>query len=293
VDATNPNPEPSEPSWVEVLRSGADALERAGAMVSRWLHDHREGLGQLASGLLLITLLQPRLSELRAQFQKSEWAYVIERLGFLDGLALMMLLDEAIDDESEAPVLDFIEAALREPGFLGECRARLAAAPLTEPQQCQLAAGLTHFERTEFEAAVPLLIVALEGAFTGEAERRELVRRVKTKIAYTTPAGKRRNLGSAEEVFGLLGLEDDLLLFLRRGVYGDRGNAFRHGVALEGFRKKALALLVALIAYLDLVSEEEGMLVLLVEGFQRQDESQAVVAGALGLQLPAPAGAGA
>ena len=93
-------------------------------------------------------------------------------------------------------------------------------------------------------------MVALEGAFTGEAEGRELVSRVKTKIAYTNASGKNGNVGSAEEVFKLLGLDEDLLAFLHRQVYGDRANAFRYGVALRGFRLKGLNLTVALVAYM-------------------------------------------
>lgn len=157
-------------------------------------------------------------------------------------------------------------------------------APLSDPQRHQLLAGLAHFERREFEVAVPLLIVAMEGAFTGEAERRELVRRVKTKIAYTTSKGEQKNLGSAEEVFGMLDFEEDLLDFLRRGVYGDRGNAFRHGVALEGFRGKALSLVLALVAYLDLVSAGHGTLV--GEAFKRQGEAQELVAERIRLMVP-------
>jgi hypothetical protein len=280
----NPKPEPSEPRWAELLSSGAEALGRAGARISRWLEDHREGLGELAAGLALIALLQPRLVELQERFEGSEWAYVLERLDFLDGIALMMLLDEAIEDEPEGPAFDFIEGALRDANFLGECRALLGAAPLSEPQRHQLSAGLAHFERREFEAAVPLLMVAMEGAFTGEAERRELVRRVKTKIAYTTSKGKQKHLGSAEEVFGLLDLEEDLLDFLRRGVYGDRGNAFRHGVALDGFRGKALSLVIALVAYLDLATERRSALV--SEAFQRQGVAQVLVAERIGLTVP-------
>ena len=110
------------------------------------------------------------------------------------------------------------------------------------------------------------MIVALEGAFTAEAERRELVRRVKTKIAYTEASGKRGNVGSADDVLSCWASKRTLD-FLRRQVYGDR-TSFRHGVAVDGFRLKALTLTVALVAYLDLMEEEEATL--LVEAFDRR-----------------------
>lgn len=96
-DVGNRDLAPGEPGWADLLRSGTEALSRAGARISRWLEDHQEGLGMLVSGLVLIAYLQPRLAELQQRFEDSEWAYVLERLDFLDGLVLMMLLDEAIE----------------------------------------------------------------------------------------------------------------------------------------------------------------------------------------------------
>jgi hypothetical protein len=202
-------------------------------------------------------------------------------------MALVILLDESIDGEVDETVLDFMEEALCAPQFIAECRASLALAPLSGPQRMQLDAGLGYVEQGEYELAVPLMMVALEGAFTGEAERRELVYRVKTEVAYTKASGKNGNIGSAEEVFKLLGLDEDLLTFLRRQVYGNHGNAFRHGVALRGFRLKALTLTVALVSFLDLMNDEAGTL--LADAFDRQDRAQEVVAKLIEGQLSNPA----
>jgi len=272
------------PAFAELLAAGGEAIRQTAVRVGGWISEHREGIAEVAAGLMTIALLQPRLAELERRWGNSEWAYLIERLDFVNAMALVILLDESIDGEIDGAVLDFMEEALRDPTFIAACREGLGAVPLSTPQRRQLGAGLAHVREGDYELAVPLMIVALEGAFTAEAERRELVRRVKTKIAYTEASGKHGNVGSAEEVFKLLGLEEDLLAFLRRQVYGSRGNAFRHGVAVDGFRLKALTLTVALVAYLDLMNEKDGTL--LVEAFGRQGGAQGIVAKLLESQLP-------
>lgn len=280
-----PNSDAGKGGWEDFLRSGSESAARLGARISRWTRDHREGIAELTSGLLVVALLYPRMAELRERFEGSRWTYVLERLDFLDGLALMMLLDDETGGGADRPALDFIEAALRGPDFLAEVRSQLLTTPMSSPQRVQLGAGLEHFERREFEAAVPLLMVALEGAFTGEAERRALVRRVKTKMTYVTDKGRERTLGGADELFGLLDLEADLLAFLRRVVYGAHGNAFRHGVAAEGHREKSLALVIATVAYLELVADLPGPDSLLGRAFERQELARELVARWVGLAV--------
>ncbi|HSS03594.1 MAG TPA: hypothetical protein VLK89_00210 [Solirubrobacterales bacterium] len=68
------------------------------------------------------------------------------------------------------------------------------------------------------------------------------------------------------------GIEQDS--FLRRQVYGARGNAFRHGTALKGWRQKALSLTIALVACLDLMEDSEGAL--LVKAFGRRDRAHEI-----------------
>lgn len=283
MSATNTSGAPGEGRWADLLRSGSEAVAHVGTRIALWAEDHREGIAELTSGLLVLALIYPRMAELRGRFQGSRWTYVLKRLDFLDSLALMMLLDGGTRGETGRPALDFVESALRGPDFLAQVGSQLRAAPMASPQRVQLEAGLGHFERREFEAAVPLLMVALEGAFTGEAERRALVRRSKTRMTYVTDKGRERNLGGADELFGLLDLEADLLAFLRRVVYGSRGNAFRHGVALEGHREKSLALVMATVAYLELVADPPGSNRLLGQAFARQELGQDLVARWVGL----------
>ena|GEM_PF-4872664 len=222
----------------------------------------------MLGGIAVMVTVQPRLQQMWERWSRDpEWAFLVSRLDFVNGLALMVLLDEGAEDE----VIAFLEGALADPAFIEKLEAEMEEAPLAAPHRKQLRVGLEYVAHREYEIAVPLLIVALEGAFMEEAERRDLVERAKTKIRFTEASGRSGNVGSIEAIFELLGLDDALDSFLRRQVYGGRGNGFRHGTAREGWREKALSLTVALCAYLDLISESDETL--LVEAFSAQEQS--------------------
>jgi hypothetical protein len=263
------NPDRGEgPSWLELLNTASQTLHRASARVSAWFEENREGIGRVAEGLALIAVIQPQLERLWERWgEDSEWGYLIWQLDFINGLALMLLLDHTAEDE----VVDFLESALGDTDFITRVQGQLAHAKISEPQRRQLVAGLNFVGEREYEAAVPLLIIALEGAFLGEAERRDLVARAKSKMRFTETSGRRGNVRAVEELFEPLGLDEKLTSFLQRQVYGGRGNAFRHGSALDGWREKALTLTIALVAFLDLGTEQENSL--LLEAFGRQQDS--------------------
>ena len=218
-------------------------------------------------GWIAVTVVvQPRLRQLRARWGTDPaWAFLVSRLDFVNGLALMVLLDEGAEDE----VLVFLERALANPAFAEKLGEEMDEAPLASHHRKQLRAGLRYVAQRDYEIAVPLLIVALEGAFVEEAERRNLVERAKTKIRFTETSGRGGNVGSIEAILEPLGLDETLDSFLRRQVYGGRGNGFRHGTAREGWRQKALSLTVALCAFLDLISESDETL--LAEAFSVEE----------------------
>ncbi len=259
-------------SWLELLDAGGTALRRAAERVSRWVEDHQEGIEQIVEGFALMAAVQPRMEELWKRWGNSEWGYLVWNLDFINGFALMLLLDGPGDEAT----LDFLEAALSDPQFIEEARSKLAKAPLTEPQRKQLDAGLESVSEHRHEVAVPLMIVALEGAFMGEAERRELVQRAKQKMHFTETSGKKGAVKSVEQIFKPLGLNEHLVSFLQRQVYGGKGNQFRHGTALEGWRQKSLSLVIALTAWLDLMAESDSEL--LVKTFGRQDHAIKITA---------------
>jgi hypothetical protein len=262
------------------VTSATAALQDVYAGLSSWIEEHQEGIGEVMAGLMVIAVLQPKLVELRRRWGESEWAYLVERLDFVNGLALMLLLSDSERGETDDTVLDFLEGALAAPEFIAAARAKLVGAPIGAAQRRQLDAGLAFVGKRDYELAVPLLIVALEGAFVSEAERRRLVERAERKLRFTPESGRSGNVGGLEALLDPLGLEGDLDAFLRREVYGGRGNPFRHGTALSGWRRKALSLTVALVACMDLMSETEGTL--LAAAFGRGDRGREVVASVVG-----------
>lgn len=110
----------------------------------------------------------------------------------------------------------------------------------------------------------------------GEAERRELVQRAKQKMHFTETSGRKGPVKSVDQIFKPLGLNEHLVSFLHRQVYGGKGNQFRHGTALEGWRQKSLSLVIALTAWLDLMAESDSEL--LVKAFGRQDHAMKISA---------------
>ncbi len=255
------------PSWKEILDAAVRALRNAGARFSQWVADHSEEIEEVLGGIAIMVTVQPRLQQLWERWGSDpEWAFLVSRLDFVNGLALMVLLDEGAEDD----VIAFIESSLADPAFIERLRGEMEEAPLAAHHRKQLAAGLDHVAQQEYEVAVPLLIIALEGAFVEEAERRDLVERAKTKLRFTEASGKRGNVGSVEAILKPLGLDDALDGFMRRQVYGGRGDGFRHGTARDGWRPKALSLTIALCACLDLVSESEETL--LIEAFSARAE---------------------
>ncbi len=256
------------PGWRELLSGLAAALRDAGKRLSEWVANHSEEIEAVLSGIAVMVTVQPRLQQLWERWGNDpEWAFLVSRLDFVNGLALMVLLDDGVEDE----VIGFLERALADPAFIEKLKHDMEEAPLAAHHRKQLEAGLEYVVQREYELAVPLLIVALEGAFVEEAERRDLVERAKTKIRFTEASGRSGNIGGIEAIFEPLGLDEALDSFLRRQVYGGRGNGFRHGTAREGWRQKALSLTVALCAYLDLISDTDETL--LVEAFSAREEN--------------------
>lgn len=272
VNVENASGVPDElPGWREWLSGLGAALRDAGKRLSEWVADHSEEIEAVLSGIAVMVTVQPRLQQLWERWGNDpEWAFLVSRLDFVNGLALMVLLDEGAEDE----VIGFLERALADLAFIERLKGEMEKAPLAAHHRKQLGAGLEYVAQREYELAVPLLIVALEGAFVEEAERRDLVERAKTKIRFTEASGRSGNVGGIEAIFEPLGLDEALDSFLRRQVYGGRGNGFRHGTARDGWREKALSLAVALCACLDLISESDETL--LVEAFSVREENMEI-----------------
>lgn len=101
------------PGWRELLQEAAGGLQAAGARISRWVEEHQDGIEDVAAGLMAIAVLQPKLAELERRFGESEWAYLIERLDFVNGVALMLALSEPGSEGTRDAAVDFLEQVAR------------------------------------------------------------------------------------------------------------------------------------------------------------------------------------
>lgn len=80
----------------------------------------------MLSGIAVMVTVQPRLQQLWERWGNDpEWAFLVSRLDFVNGLALMVLLDEGAEDE----VIGFLERALADPAFIERLKGEMEEAP--------------------------------------------------------------------------------------------------------------------------------------------------------------------
>jgi hypothetical protein len=224
-----------------------DAAARTRAAVGSWMVEHEEGISLFFVTVLVLGDVLPSVGELVDDWRDGPWRHVLANLELTDALALLVQL--ARDNHA---VEGLLEAVLTNPDVIGELSAELEQTPLTEPLRSQLRHGLDLLAEHDYVLAVPALIQSLEGAFWHVAEERQLIRRDGDKMRRMTADGfVGKPVGGVETVLELLDLDPAYRTFLCKLVFGGRGNRFRHGNALEGWRLEALLLLVALTTWLE------------------------------------------
>jgi hypothetical protein len=100
-------------------------------------------------------------------------------------------------------------------------------------------------------------MIAFEGLVSTHARDIGLIEPHKgKKHRFTEAAGRTGPVGGIEDLLtiGQLGFDDAFGDFLRIHVYGGEGDAFRHGIATDGFRHRALMVTVALLGWLSAVA---------------------------------------
>jgi hypothetical protein len=126
------------------------------------------------------------------------------------------------------------ERAFLEPQLQAE------AAPRSRRPACQRriasssSQGWRSSKRKEHELAVPLLVIALEGAFWHLASERGVIER--NHHRRWVRKGTRHRIDAIDAVVKLpdLDLDPDLVGFITTLTYGGAGNDFRHGTATDG-----------------------------------------------------------
>jgi transposase len=256
------NTPPERRALLRELGSMADCLaaayQRFAQGLGRWFDENQEGIVAVLESLQLVATVQPELKRLWDTWEETEWGHVLWELDFSSALGVMLLLDHRHDETVES----ILEPALTDAEFLADIKVALSSAPLSTANRRQLAKGIDFIAEREYELAVPLLIIPLEGAFWRVAHDRGLVERVKERMHFTADSGSYGKAHSVEAIFEPLGIDDDFRNFLVRLVYSTSGNAFRHGTALGGWRRAGLLLVVALVGWLDLYgsTEEKSLL---------------------------------
>jgi hypothetical protein len=243
----------------EMAGGVAGAYKRFSERFGTWLGENEEGITLFFEGVHLVATVQPEVARLWDKWKDTEWGHLLWELDFSNALGLLLLLDHRQDEAIE----DVLEPALTDAVFLANIKAALASAPLSAANRRQLGAGLDSVARCDYELAVPLLIVPLEGAFWQVAQDRGLVERVKERMLFTAESGGHGGASSVEAVFEPLGVDDDFRRFLLRLVYSKTGNPFRHGHAEGGWRRSGLLLVVALVGWLDLYADTKEQSLLL------------------------------
>jgi hypothetical protein len=123
----------------------------------------------------------------------------------------------------------------------------VAEAPhLSDAQRKNLMHGLGHVARGEYVIVIPNLMHGLEGAMYSVTRVRSIIDGDRRLLS-----NPRKRVGSVEMVVREMPLDQEYRTFLHRRVFGDGGNAFRHGDADEGERRQALTFVVAVSGWVD------------------------------------------
>ena len=248
--STNPHSSGDQPTPFQHL--ARDFRERLLA-VKAWTAEHEDQIGAVVGALVTYSVILPRLQRMRERFEDTEWEYLLDRVDFAAGVGLLSVLDR----EGTDGIVQLLEAALGRPESLPAMAGALDAYDMPVAHRKQLTEGLRHVSMREYELAVPLLMIPFEGLVSLHARDLGLIEPHKgKKHRFIDEAGLRGPVGGIEDLIKSeqLGFDEAFAAFLRLHVYGGEGDAFRHGIALEGFRHRALMVMVALLGWLSAVA---------------------------------------
>jgi hypothetical protein len=221
--------------------------------VRTWLTEHEPQITAALGVIAAFALIQPQLERMRDRFEDTEWEYLLDRVDFATGVGLLVLLDREGADGIER----VLEAALGCSEALPQMLDALESLEMSLAHRRQLTTGLRCVAARDYAVAVPLLMNAFEGLVSTRAKDIGLIQAHKgKKHRFTGAAGRAGTVGGIEDLLtiGQLGFDDAFADFLRIHVYGGEGDAFRHGIATEGFRRRALMVTIALLGWLSAVA---------------------------------------
>lgn len=239
--------------WLDPFERVLTDFRSRAAAVKQWMKDHESEIGAVLNGLVVMGLIQPRLETMRDRFTGTEWEYLLNRVDFTTGIGLLV----ALDNEGSDGIERVLEVALGcEDAFPAMVDA-LGGVEMADAHQRQLTCGLRFVSRREYDLAVPLLMVAIEGVVALHARSKGFIEPHNgKKHRFTAESGRTGTIGGFEDLLLIdgLGFDEAFADFLRLQVYGGEGDPFRHGLATDGFRHRALMATAALLGWLSAVS---------------------------------------
>jgi hypothetical protein len=235
------------------LQSLADDFQRRLLAVRTWLSEHEPQITAVVSAITTFALIQPQLERMRERYEGTEWEYLLDRVDFATGIGLLALLEREGADGVER----VLETALGRSEALTPMLASLDVLEMSNGHRRQTTEGLRYVCARDYAPAVPPLMTAFEGLVSTHAKQIGVIEPHKGKKHRFTPeTGRNGYVGGIEDLLpiGELGFDDAFADFLRIHVYGGDGDAFRHGLAVEGFRHRALMVTVSLLGWLSAVA---------------------------------------
>ena len=231
------------------LNEITDTVREPARRANAWIDAHRDQIDAFVAGVVEFNRHVERIEE---QWKDAGVGYLVSPLGAGEHMFLTLYAQPGHAED----LFDFMEVALADERFITEaCAALDNASVLTDVPRRHLQHGLRHLGKGDVFNAWPPLIIGLEGAFTDVAIEKGVAVRKGNHVFLADENGNplSKKTKSVEGVAAMVGISKDTDFgdFLRRQVYGDEGNPFRHGSAQNGIRDRAICLAVAVIGWLD------------------------------------------
>ena len=236
----------------------------------RWIDEHTNEITEFLDG--------------SKKHRETAWRYLLDLVDPFTGMTAALALEakERFDPRFEDAAAKVVEKAFQEPKLQADIRAAIEASSLPDAHRKQLIAGLAFVESQEHELAVPLLLIALEGAFWRLASERGEIERNRRGHWMTTKEtdGKKHPIHAIEFLVKRtdLGLEPELIRFITILTYGGTGNDFRHGTAVDGWRLRSTFLTAALLGWLDAAGGLDARGAVRAAAARRRQERRSAVA---------------
>jgi hypothetical protein len=160
------------------------------------------------------------------------------------GIWELRALSTMTAEEAEEVILHTLEAVVLDGKFVQNLREDVVRAPyLNDLQRINIDHGLEHASIGDYDRACSPIYDGVEGAYVAVLIAESII-----KLA-TNP--NKQGKIKFESALAKLKASADLKTFIKRELFGTRGNPYRHGSASSGTRRQVLFHVVALAAWFE------------------------------------------